>query len=445
MAHELIRLTSKLYDTPHLISETALNKVMQVLESRNNGDFQLAIKEKDKKKNREVAYNSDTTIGMVSVSGPLTYIEYEAMCGEESSSYQQIKGEFDAMLKAGAKTIVMDIDSPGGEAYQAFETARYIREQADKHEAKIISYVDGLAASAAYVLASVSDEIVMNPMAEVGSIGVVVKLRNVNKAMQQMGIKDTYVYAGKSKVPFTAEGEFSESFLEDLQSKVDVLYGHFVEHVAHARNMDSVSVINTEAKTFLADRAIELKLADKQMTVEEFSNYLADLSEKSKGKKMPIGSIFKTSKSTEENIDMSQLEQLQASLEEMQKQLSASQEKHETLLAAVSDKESALAAALEQVASLQKAQADAKAQSRLTKLESVVPKVEAEELFKAVGELSDVAFEAVFKSLENKAKAEQESDAFKELGVSGEGNPVRQEEAGLALVGELIKSKKKTK
>ena len=434
MAHELIRLTSKLYDTPHLISETALNKVMQVLESRNNGDFQLAIKEKDKKKNREVAYNSDTMIGMVTVSGPLTYIEYEAMCGEESSSYQQIKGEFDAMLKSGAKTIVMDIDSPGGEAYQAFETARYIREQADKHDAKIISYVDGLAASAAYVLASISDEIVMNPMAEVGSIGVVVKLRNVNKAMQQMGIEDTYVYAGKSKVPFTAEGEFSESFLEDLQSKVDVLYSHFVEHVAHMREMEKESVINTEAKTFLADRAIELKLADKQMTVDEFSNYLADLSEKSKGKKMPIGSIFKANKSTEENIDMSQLEQLQASLEEMQKQLSASQEKHEALLAAVSDKESALTAALEQVASLQKAQADAKAQARLDKLKAVAGEAQAVALAASLASLEDAAFETVLSVMQTKQQAVEESDLFIEKGVNSQVAADKQEDKTAALL-----------
>lgn len=434
MAHELIRLTSKLYDTPHLISETALNKVMQVLEDRNNGDFHLAIKEKDKKKKRDVAYNPDTLTGMVSVSGPLTYIEYEAMCGEESSSYQQIRGEFDAMLKSGAKTIVMDIDSPGGEAYQAFETARYIREQADKHEAKIISYVDGLAASAAYALASVSDEIVMNPMAEVGSIGVVVKLRNVNKAMQQMGIEDTYVYAGKSKVPFTAEGEFSESFLEDLQSKVDVLYGHFVEHISKARGMSEDAVVNTEAKTFLADRAIELKLADKQMTVEEFSNYLADLSEKSKGKKMPIGSIFKANKPTEENIDMSQLEQLQASLEEMQKQLSASQEKHETLLAAVSDKESALAAALEQVASLQKAQADAKAQSRLDKLKAVAGESQAVALAASLASLEDEAFNTVLSVMETKQKAVEESDLFVEKGANSQPAADKQEDKTAALL-----------
>ncbi len=72
-----------------------------------------------------------------------------------------------------------------------------------------------------------------------------------------------------------------------------------------------------------------------------------------------------------------------------------------------------------------------------------VSKEEAEGLFKATEALADEAFEAVLKSLGGKAKDEKESDLFKEKGVSGEGEPKKQEDAGLALVGELIKKSKK--
>ncbi|MNF17330.1 hypothetical protein D3C80_2207640 [compost metagenome] len=57
--------------------------------------------------------------------------------------------------------------------------------------------------------------------------------------------------------------------------------------------------------------------------------------------------------------------------------------------------------------------------------------------------MPDEAFEAVLKSLGNKAKDEKDSDLFKEKGVSGEGEPKKQEDAGLALVGELINKSKK--
>ncbi|MNY65926.1 hypothetical protein D3C86_2032780 [compost metagenome] len=66
-----------------------------------------------------------------------------------------------------------------------------------------------------------------------------------------------------------------------------------------------------------------------------------------------------------------------------------------------------------------------------------------EGLFKAIGALEEEAFEAVVKSLESKSQVEKESDLMKEVGVSGEGNAPKQEEAGLALVGELIKKSKK--
>lgn len=83
------------------------------------------------------------------------------------------------------------------------------------------------------------------------------------------------------------------------------------------------------------------------------------------------------------------------------------------------------------------------AKARKEKLEAVVSKEEAEGLFKATEALPDEAFEAVLKSLGGKAKDEKDSDLFKEKGVSGEGEPKKQEDAGLALVGELIKKSKK--
>lgn len=416
MAHSLFRLSEKLYNTPHLISEASLTRIMQVIEDRNNGSFELAIKEKDKKRKRDIAYNSDTGVGIVSVSGPLTYIEYEALCGEANASYQQIRDEFNMMVNQGAKTIVLDIDSPGGEAYQAFETAQYLRTKADEKGVRLVSYVDGLAASAAYALASVSHELIMNPMSEVGSIGVVVKLRNINKALKEMGIEETYVYAGKSKIPFNSEGDFSEEFLNDIQTKVDVLYEEFISHVANARGMEVEAVKNTEAKTFLASEAIELGLADKQMTLSEFSNYLADLTEN--GEKMPVGNLFKFNKE-EETLDMTQLAELQASLEAVQAELVSSKQAHTALGDMLTEKEAALSAALEKVASLEAEKKQAKAESRKEKLSAVMAQEKVEAVASSLEGLSDEAFATVLSGFAAQAAVVEQSALMQEVGGQG--------------------------
>lgn len=436
MAHSLFRLTEKLYNTPHLISESSLTRIMQVIEDRNNGSFELAVKDKSKKKNRDLAYNSDTGVGVVSVSGPLTYIEYEALCGETNSSYQQVRAEFESMVSKGAKTIVLDVDSPGGEAYQAFETAKHIRAIADQHDVKIVSYVDGLAASAAYVLASVSDEIIVNPMAEVGSIGVVVKLRNVNKAMKEMGIEDTYVYAGKSKIPFNSEGEFSEEFLNDIQAKVDVLYEEFVSHVAEARGIDLQRVKDTEAKTFLPKEAIELGLADKQMTLSEFSNYLADLSET--GDKMPVGNLFNFNKK-EETLDMNQLEQLQAQLSELQVKFEGAQSEHAAVLEVLSGKEAELANALETIATLQNEKVVAKAQARKEKLSAVMAQEKVEAVAASLEALDDTAFATVLEGFAAQAAVVEQSALMQEIGSTQAQEVKPEKPEGKNLTAELLK------
>jgi hypothetical protein len=113
------------------------------------------------------------------------------------------------------------------------------------------------------------------------------------------------------------------------------------------------------------------------------------------------------------------------------------------LKAQLVEKESALTKALADLEVFKAEKLEVVAKARKEKLEAVVSKEEAEGLFKATEALADEAFEAVLKSLGGKAKDEQNSDLFKEKGVSGEGEPKKQEEAGLNLVGELINKSKK--
>lgn len=120
----------------------------------------------------------------------------------------------------------------------------------------------------------------------------------------------------------------------------------------------------------------------------------------------------------------------------------AVEEAQAVLKAQLVEKEEALQKALAQLAEIEKAQKEAVEKGRKEKLSAVVGE-EAEELFKAIGELPEESFAAVVATLEKKAQVEKESDLFKEKGVSGEGNAQEQVEAGLALVGELIKKNKK--
>ena len=158
MSHELFRLTEKLYSTPHLMSADSFNHVIQFLEERNVGKVtvNLGVSEDMKKKKKPTTIldpsgSGDNVIGVLSVNGALTATSYEGMCGEEGCSYESLTAQMDNLVAAGnIKTVLLDIDSGGGEAFNCFPTADYIRSLADENDIKLVAYSDGCTASAAY-------------------------------------------------------------------------------------------------------------------------------------------------------------------------------------------------------------------------------------------------------------------------------------------------------
>ena len=441
---KLLRLTNKLYNTPHLMLPASLERVFTYLDDRNN-HAELAVQLEKKPKERNVQYVAETQVGVLSVSGPLTYIEYEAMCGEQNSSYQQIVDDFDKLCSMGARTIVMDVDSPGGEAYGLQETGRYLRKKANEKGIQLVAYVDGLSASAAFGLSVAAHEIIANPDAELGSVGVVVKLRNMNKAMNNAGVEDTYIYAGDSKIPFKEDGSFREDFLADIQYKVDALYQQFTEYVADMRGIDVGVVKSTQAKVLIAQDAIKIGFADKVMTREDFSNYLADLVEK------PMRFSFK-SKGENKNMTTDVIEQeavasLKADFEaavaknaELAAALAAQNEAFEAAQAQAAELQKAVAAAQEQIAQMQAAAAKEASDKRLNALQAVVDQDQAAALHVSLAALDDKAFATVVASLQTKAVDEEK--AFAEKGFAGSNADPVEEDKTAAIIKAKYAAKK---
>ena len=330
MAHALYRIKSKLVNTPHLIDSTAFEAVMEYVNKRCEDQVDVSPELSVESPSRYL-YNEDSQTGVLYVDGPLTAkpTMFQALCG--GTSYEGLKEDFEALAASGAKTVAMLVDSPGGEAHSMMDTADYLRKIADDNGIKIIAFVDGLSASAGYGLSVIADEIIATKDSELGSVGVLIRLMNDSKALEKEGYERTFISAGSEKIPFSADGSFRKEFLEDLQYKVDVLYGEFTSHVAKYRNMSVEAVIGTQAKTFLAGDAVELGLADKIMSQEAFYSYLAETAQK---ETTMTNRMFKF-KSKEETTDMTQLADLQAQLQVKDAELSALAEKMEAFASAI--------------------------------------------------------------------------------------------------------------
>lgn len=420
MAHDIFRLATKyLYNKPLLSTQTQVEELIDYVESRGTEHLSIVQNLESKAEQGSLGEND---IAIIPIQGPLTYSStgWEGLCG--GMSYELLCELTGEAIKEGFSTIVYDVDSGGGEAYGTFETARDIQRMTKEAGVKTVAYIDGYSASAAYGLTAAMDEVIINPQGKAGSIGVVTRLRDTSEKDQKDGVKDIYVYAGDSKIPYDAEGKFSEPFINDLQDSVDVLYEDFLDHVSGMRGIEKEAVRSTQARMFSAKDSLELGLVDSIMERNEFADYLADIREK--GDTMSLLNFQLNSK--EEDMK----------LEEMQKELdSANQEKEQALSELATSKE-AFAELSGTVESLTKENAEltsvigtmkeekeqAKQTDRKEKLSKVVAEDKLSSVFEAVKSLEDSAFDSVLDGYQAAANLIDNSELMGELGVDGEGS-----------------------
>ena len=138
-----------------------------------------------------------------------------------------------ALADPSVRTIDLLVDSPGGSVLGLPETAEVIF-QANKVK-PVNARVVGIAASAAYWLASQASTITLTPSGEVGSVGVLDIHADISKALENAGVKLTAVTAGEHKVeraPFTP---LSDDARAHMQEGVNAWYGDFLSTVRRGR------------------------------------------------------------------------------------------------------------------------------------------------------------------------------------------------------------------
>ena len=191
---------------------------------------------------------------------------------EWETSYEGIAAMFDAAIAdSSVGGVAMMVDSPGGMHSGMAELADHIRSR--RGEKPIAAYVTGMSASAAYGLSAAADRVFAAPSALVGSIGTYVMHNDVSAMAERIGVKVTFIHAGRFKVDGNAFEPLSETARADLQAIVDHGYGQFVDVVAAGRGV-SASVVRGpefgEGRVFVADEAKKRGLIDGVKTMGQF-------------------------------------------------------------------------------------------------------------------------------------------------------------------------------
>lgn len=210
------------------------------------------------------------SVAVITIATVLT--KYDAECGPrgmETMGAWIKKYDVDESVSA----IVLKLDSPGGMVSGTHELGETIKGCSKP----IVAFVSDMACSAAYWIASCCDFIIANkPLAEVGSIGVLLSFMDVQPAYEKMGVKFHTITAPQSSDKTKRSDELKAGKYTDYKENVlRPLADDFINLVKTNRSQSTEE--HFTANVFFA-RDVEGSLIDEINTFEYAIQKAIDMS-----------------------------------------------------------------------------------------------------------------------------------------------------------------------
>lgn len=166
------------------------------------------------------------------------------------------------------KAVVLRVDSPGGVVGPSQEISDEVRKFAAKK--KIIVSMGSLAASGGYYISAPATLIYANPGTITASIGVILKLSNIEALMDKIGIKSYTLKTGKFKDSGSPLRELSKEDRAMLQAVIDNTHEQFVRAVAAGRKLPVEEVKKiADGRILSGEQALGMKLVDRLGTLQD--------------------------------------------------------------------------------------------------------------------------------------------------------------------------------
>lgn len=169
---------------------------------------------------------SNVTIAILPVVGPID----ESTAVTTISKIRQIRKDDNVV------GVILWIESPGGYVGPVITIYKELRKLS--YEKPIVVYTGGLAASGGYFLACAADKIIADPLAEVGSIGVIYVHYNLEQNYAQNGIKVNVFKTGKYKDTGAEWRDLTDEEREMIKNEINTYFEYFLQVVSEGRKLD---------------------------------------------------------------------------------------------------------------------------------------------------------------------------------------------------------------
>ena len=149
--------------------------------------------------------------------------------------------------------VLFIMGSPGGSPTASEELSEYLK--AYQKEMKITMYVDSIAASGGYYIASAIKPLIANKNAIVGSIGVIMPHYNFGELAKNIGVEEDFMAAGKFKKPISMFAKIDDDNREYMTTHLlKPTYDNFIQAVATNRGLKIEDITPfAEGQIFIAN------------------------------------------------------------------------------------------------------------------------------------------------------------------------------------------------
>lgn len=159
--------------------------------------------------------------------------------------------------------VALEINSPGGSPVQSSLIAARIRRLAEEKEIPVFAFVEDVAASGGYWLASAADEIYADRGSMLGSIGVISAGFGLSDLIGRYGVERRVHTAGKSKSLLDPFQPQKPQDVERLKVWLEQLHTYFIDHIKSRRG-DKLAQDQDlfTGDVWIGEKAVEVGLAD---------------------------------------------------------------------------------------------------------------------------------------------------------------------------------------
>ena len=271
----LPHIASRVLDTPLVIGQAKLEAILAVIGPRIGIEAPAPAVMNGDGRRRGVNLVTPEGIAVIPVFGTLVKRAGAIDAASGLTSYGHLEEQImDAATDPAVRAILLEVDSPGGEAAGVFDLSDLVYEA--RSLKPVWAVADEEAFSGAYAIASAAERLFVPRTGGLGAIGVVAVHvdRSARDAME--GFRTTTVYAGAAKNDLNPHETLKDGARQTLQAEVDRLYQLFVDTVARNRGLTADAVRATEARLFFGEDAVRAGLADEVGTMRSAFAALAD-------------------------------------------------------------------------------------------------------------------------------------------------------------------------